>query len=503
MNTPLNPTPQDIDLGDDGSDIESENAPGQTPIVPAVDNSDLEYDYSAPLAELDPAKEAVVIASTSFTGLSELNKQIAQGGVWRQPVDKNVKTIWANVLSASVRSMPADSGLMASINDPSRKWVKAVDSPTGPLRSTSPRLRIKPGAKIGANHAREYAMQALNMGQMFSTALWHSGFWVRLRAPSESAMLELHRKIQAEKVTLGRLTWGLLFSNASSYYSRVLLDFVMDHVHDTSVDLPEDKDLRELIMVHDLPILYWGLAKAHWTNGFQYSRPCIADPDKCMHISHGKLNLQELLRQDDTAFTAYQRKHMGNVAPRSMSLASIQSYRDEMLRGSKSKVNLKAGGGSVEVVFKTPTALQHLGAGQLWIDNIEKSTPESLGLPVDERDDFIWAKGKATTMRQYAHYVDSIIVGDQNFSQEETVYELLDMLSADDTVRDEFLKAVAHYIDESVVAMVAIQTYVCPSCGTRQNAGRDKSKFPDYIPLDPGAIFFSLVAQRVAMIAAR
>lgn len=471
---------------------------------PAVDTSAVDYvldeTYMQPLDAIDPKKEHVSLPSATAADLRE--SAAALGETWRNGT-KSSDTQWAQVVQASIRSMPSANGYADALNASERDWKKGIDTSQGMLRSSAPNVRLRPGVKLMGHQAVAFATQALKIGQVYSTQLVHSGFWVRLRAPSESAMLELYRQLQAEKVSLGRSTWGLLFSNTSSYYTRVLLDFTLEHILDTSVNNPTEVDLRDLISVHDLPILFWGLARAHWPNGFQFSRSCVRDATKCKHVSHGMLNLGELFRVDNKSLTQAQRKHMTSVGKNTMTLDSLQRYREEFLRGATSNVTLKAGDGEVVMTLRSPTAAQHIRAGQDWVQSIEEAHPTALEMSEDDRDNYLWNQGRATTMRQYTHYVQSITVAGQTFDDQETVAMLLDNLSKDEAVRLAYMKAVAKYIDDSVVAMVAIQTYKCPSCGELQTAGREKGRFPDYIPLDAGAIFFSLVAQRVDEIATR
>jgi hypothetical protein len=492
--------PQVMDMGDDalqqeGTEQESLPAPVQDGVEYVLDDT-----YSTPLEAIDPKKEHIPLPSVTVTDLMESSAIL--GDSWRNGT-KTSDDVWARVTKGSVRSMPSADGYVAPLADGTREWKKGIDTAQGLLRSSAPNVRLRQGVKLIGHQAVAFATQALKIGQVYSVMLVHSGFWVRLRAPSESSILELHRQLQAEKVSLGRATWGLLFSNTSSYFTQRLLDFTLEHVLDTSVNNPNEADLRDLISVHDLPILFWGLARAHWPNGFQFSRSCIRDASKCKHVSHGMLNLGELFRIDNKALTASQRKHMASVGKNTMSMESLQRYREEFLRGSTSNVTLKAGDGTVNMTLRSPTAAQHIRAGQDWVQSIEDAYPAALEMSEDERDAYLWSQGRASTMRQYTHYVQSITVADQVLDDPETVAMLLDNLSKDEAVRLAFMKAVAKFIDDSVVAMVALQTYRCPSCNELQTAGREKGRFPDYIPLDAGAIFFSLVAQRVAVIEAR
>jgi hypothetical protein len=473
----------------------------QTPQAdPVSEDSALEYDYYTPLDAIDITREHLVMPPATGREMSDSVSGLSSAAVGTTTDD----AAWADAIRLSAQTVIANSGYVDPLVDDKRKWVRVVGSPKGALSSSAPQLKVRPNTKLTGQRAVSFVTKSLGMGQMFNVALWHTGIWVRLNPPTEAEILDLYRTLNAEKITLGRSTWGLLFSNTTSYTTRILLDFIASHIHDTSVDLPEGTDIRDIMSVHDIPHLVWGQACAHWSSGFQYSRPCVNDPDKCKHISHGKLFLNMLQRVDDNALTTLQRAHMTNTGSRSMTLDQVSLYKREFLRTHvDQKITLKAGSGDLTMVLKNPTASQHLRAGHLWVNHIEEAYPNSIGLDASARDAYLWQQGRATLMRQYAHYIESVTVDGQTFDQEETINSLLDVLSADDNLRGDFLKAIAKFIDDTVVSMIAINTYECPSCKMRQNKGREETKHPDYIPLDPSSVFFSLVVQRVGMIEAR
>ena len=63
----------------------------------------------------------------------------------------------------------------------------------------------------------------------------------------------------------------------------------IEHIYQISVST--DKPLRDLISVHDIPTLIWGMAVTIWNPGYQYRRACTHAPDKCNHVAEGKIDL--------------------------------------------------------------------------------------------------------------------------------------------------------------------------------------------------------------------
>lgn len=452
-----------------------------------------EFDYGSAQR---PGVETAFMPSMTVASTSDRIKELPKEELSNDPKSRE----WLGVVSSGIEFSTYSEGFVSAALDEGAQFVQEVDSPQGPLSAGAPKYRVKEGVKFSGEKARLRVRQSLNLGVIFNIPLWHSGFWIRLKAPSEGALLELYREITSDKVTLGRATYGLLFSNNTSYASRALLDFCIDHLYETSLDLKEDEDLRSHIKTLDLPVLFWGLACSIWPNGFQYMRSCISDPEKCQHVIKEKLDLKKLQFSNKAQLTQRQITHMTRRERGSMTLESVQRYSDEFIKGQLREVVIND---SVKMKFQVPSALQHIESGYRWINAIEENYGRALTMDETRRDKYLLSQGKATVMRQYGHFVKSITVGGEEYDDQETIEDILSDLTASDDVRDKFLKAASKFIDDSVISMIAIPTFVCPSCGGEQKPAKENTKHPGLLPLDVNNVFFALAVQRIRRIEAR
>lgn len=407
---------------------------------------------------------------------------------------------WKSTLSSGLAALVYDHGLDSTVNREGADFTQSVESDTGKLSGIYPAFRTKEGTRYTGEAARFRIRSALNLGTVFTFPLWHSGFWMTLKAPSEGDLLELYRRIDADKVTLGRATYGLLFSNSASYTAKILLDFVIDHVYETSLKLAEGEDLRNYIRTPDLPLLIWGIACSIWPAGFPYQRSCISDPEKCHHILKEKLNLSKLLWTDTTALTKRQISHMTKRQRGTVDSVEVKRYVSEFIRGQSHKIELTP---ALSVIMKVPTVPEHINAGFRWINAIEENYGNGMMLEADKRDAYLVKHGKATIMRQYTHFIESIEVGGDLYDDPEDIEETLTDLTANDTIRNAFFEKVAKYIDDSVISLIAIPTYKCPSCGSEKQISKSLGRFPGLIPLDVSQTFFTLLVQRLSRIELR
>jgi hypothetical protein len=108
-------------------------------------------------------------------------------------------------------------------------------------------------------------------------------------------------------------------------------------MYESSLAIKEGDNIRNYIKTPDLPILLWGLACSIYSNGFQYTRACISDPEKCNHILKEKLDLSKLLWTDSSALTAHQVNHMtkrqrGSMETDSLNAIQMNLFVDKKIR---------------------------------------------------------------------------------------------------------------------------------------------------------------------------
>lgn len=473
------------------------NLPEETQEIQGKPNYNQSFPYSSEgYSAFDLTEETAFMPSATIAETRKTLENLPQTPLG---ADKNSQN-WIGVLNGGITSVPYSDGFVNTTAREEAQFEQTVTAPTGPLHGFTPKFRVREGVKPTGESARFQIRAAMGLGTVFTVPLWHSGFWITLKAPPEGELLELYRKIAAEKVILGRSSYGFMFSNGTSYTSRILLDFVLENMYESSLALKEDEDIREYIRVPDLPLLIWGMACATWPGGFQYQRACISDPEKCKHVVKEKLNLSKLLWTDTTALTQFQIKHMASKQRASMTTDAVKRYVDEFIRGQDSKVEVTP---TLSMVLRIPNVTEHIDAGHRWINTIEETYSRALSLEEGSRNDYLLSQGKATAMRQYTHFVKAVEANEQEYDELTVIEETLNDLTADDKIRNKFMEKTRAYLDDSVVSLIAIPSYKCPNCGGEQHHESDLKKHPNLIPLDVTQTFFQLLVQKLRKIEER
>lgn len=410
---------------------------------------------------------------------------------------------WMRGVNAGMENTPYSAGLEQTVDQEGSQWRQEVESPEGPIAGYVPKFVTKPGVKPTGDSARFQIRASLGLGSSFMAPLWHSGFWVTLRSPQEADLLELYRQVAQDKGTLGRQTYGYIFSNNTAYTTKAMMDFVMDHLYDHSIILDKDEDIRDFIRVPDLQLLIWGMACATYTSGFQYQRSCVADMEKCRHVIKEKLNPAKLLWTDMSKLTQTQIRHMLKKKRNSVTKEEVKRYVGEFVSGQSERIQINE---NLAVILDVPTVNEHIASGYKWVGTIEETYAGVLTEDPKARDDYLINQGRATAMRQYTHFVKAIISGEQTYSKEDkegdVIEDGLSDLTGEDKIRDIFLDKVRDYINRSVVSLVAIPTFTCPNCGGHQT-GETHHNYPELIPLDVQQVFFQTLVRRLVKIEAR
>lgn len=407
---------------------------------------------------------------------------------------------WASVIGLGSRVLMQGGFLSKAVNREGSLWQQRVPYGAKSLGAIRPRLGQDggPGTVISGDLASMRVKQTLGLGAATNVPLWHSGFWVTLRSPSAAARLELQQRIDAEKVSLGRDTAGLAFSNVSIYLKSYLVDFALAHLSTANVRYNTPLDLKDKICSTDIPDLIWGLLTTLYPFGYPYHQPCINDPSKCQHIVKAVLDLNKICFTDTQRLTENQLKHMSDRTIRKEDLA-IEAYRGEHNYNSRGLVELTTPHGKIKLQLKVPTITEYASAGFAWVDGIVNAIQQAFGssLQGEARNTFITDRAKTLSMGEYSHWVKEIGFDDgTTINDVDTIRSTLAEISGEPELSAAFFTKVADYIEDCTLSLIALPRFNCPDCGAPST--EEEKKHPYLNPIDVEALFFTMQGQHIA-----
>jgi len=415
---------------------------------------------------------------------------------------------WANAVKEGLEYTTYGEAFVPTLEDDKAEF-NHVNMHNGiSLNAQSPKFKPAENQNLKGERAVIRLISHLGLGTLFQVPLWHSGLWITFKPPSESEIVELNRALIADKIQFGRYTYGLAFSNITSYTIDRLMDFVLTHVYDITAkaeDITID-NLRNHISCQDIPSLLWGFICSMYPKGFKYRRPCTNDPEKCNYILEETLNVTKLQWTNSNALTEWQKTFMSGRQAKNKDLASITRYKEELSQTQKKKIVINEGTNqAISFTLKTPNVTEYVDAGHRWISDIVNTVDKALGTDADiaERNNIIVKYGQASAMHQYSHWVDSIEYETNIIDDRETIERTLDVLSSDDTIRSKFVDSVIDYINKSTISIIGIPLFDCPKCGSTQTSTLNLPIYTNIIPLDVINVFTGLLIQRLSRLTSR
>lgn len=409
---------------------------------------------------------------------------------------------WLNATQQSINHMAYKNGLTDVVMRKDSRWLQGIlidDQVVGAFRPNVTNSKHKKGELLSGKDAMIRARQVMQIGDFITLPLPHTGIWVTLLVAGEDEMVNFHTRVLESKSVLGRRTAGLVFSNSDVIILRNLWDLMAGMIVSTSMGSANKKELGNLILIQDIPLMVAGYMAARFRTGYNIAQPCQVDPLKCNHVEVQKTSIGRMTIIDNGRLTEGQRAHIRKRNGHTPE--SVLAYQEHFAAMADNIAQLSPG---VRVIFGMSSVENKLQAGEAWINAIEDSLTLAFKDTIsrEQRTQYINKQAAISALRQYAHFVRRIDYLDENgeidgfVEGEELIYNSLKELSKDETIRDKFYAEVNRFITETTVGVVALPRYKCAACGHRQPMVNHH--FPSFTPVNMERAFFTLLTNTVA-----
>lgn len=354
----------------------------------------------------------------------------------------------------------------------------------------------------------------ISVGEVIQLPLWHSGFWVLIKPPTQAELVNLQTALTTNEINLGRETNTLVYSNYSVITNRILAEFIIDHIAQTSIKGWQDIDLKEYISTQDFYPLVTGMLATMTPEGVNVIRYCSNasvndDTGKpvCDFFVSGTVDPKKLIWVNKKALTTKMLSHMmTRKFNETMTVDMVKDYQMNILSLRDKTVDIKLDNGkSFEVTFSVPSLKDYLTNGEAWVEEIINMA-ESMFTDTDNKEQKnakVNNLSNASVLGIYNTFVKGFkLPTGESITDTSTFKEILSDLSLDDTAFTEFINKLSEYISDSPIAVVATPTYICPKCNKEQKEGATGA-FKEFIPLDVVSHFFVLCGLRSRIIQQR
>lgn len=402
----------------------------------------------------------------------------------------------------------------SNINNNSDSFVNNIEYGDKQLNTRLINTNKDKGSNVSEATKILSIVRALSLGAPVQVPLWHSGFWITLRPPIQSEIIQLQLAIADSQVTLGRDTNTLIFSNYSAIFNRLLTNFIVNHIADTTLNITKGNitEITKYINIQDFNIMVMGILDCLYPDGINVIRTCknvlVVDDNgkpKCNFSARALLDPKKLIWVDRNALGEKLLTHMSKKSPNSMSIESVKEYQKSISNMLDKSYDVKTENDNIiSIKFGLPTLANYLDASDKWVSDIitkaEKLFTEDD--TVERKDDKISNLASSVMLSSYNIFVKSISIGEDEVTKQSSVSELLSTLTMDGDVYDGFINNIKDFISNTAIAIVATPNYECPKCKADQTQGKT-GPFKEFIPLNVGEYFFHQCGLRTLAIQSR
>lgn len=376
-------------------------------------------------------------------------------------------------------------------------WQQGVVAPDNQLHG-SRRLGVGEKSNIG-ELATMMAVAMVGGGKPFLIALPNSFFWVTLKTPAEEAILNLLDEVRTDTVQAGRYTYGMAMANTAGMTLEKVAYFFVKHIYSSTLNFGSLKrdELLGMIDLADAWNLFLAILATRNPLGIATERPCVASPGTCTAVHEGTLDFQWVQLIANHRMTQEQRAFMSVKTYSAHSPDAVRTMQKNYRDSIPKRLDVEGGNGvSIGFNLRFPSVLDSISETKEWINDISEGMVSVVS--EDEagnaRNTRMVTRTKATNMRQYTHYVESIDLGDGNvITDRVTVRKTLSAISTNEAVRSGFTKGIKAFIESTTLSIAGIPNYICPVCRTKQEGAAKDTDFESVLPLDIPRLFFELL----------
>lgn len=467
----------------------------------ATQRDPVEIQPTKPLSKLT---YKVSLPSFQLGTFTSLLKQA--GSANPDAIDTDSDKVWRDVSDEMVSYYTPASLYQDRLEKEGSDFQQGLVLPDNSLQQfTAPKFK-KTDGELKGELALLKVSRALGQGEVLTIPLPHSGINVTIKPPGERAVIDFYNSVFREKISIGRMTAGLTLTNFSVHINNRLFDFIVDHIHSINYSDISKTELRKYVKLADFYTLATGLASAMNPNGFEFRRPCISPDGKCNYVAEGLINLSKLYWVDNSALSEIQKQLLAESRPGRLTLDQYKKYQSDHTSTAKNQFTVTTGESTMTFYLRSPSFEEYVTDGMDWVNHINNAVDSVIVTEGDEeeiRSQMLQQYIKSSTLRQFSHFFDYMEIDGEPISDRASLNKVLELLSADDLVREEIFKEVFKYKSESVISVIGIPEYKCPNCHAEQNTEPVNQGLVSVIPLDVMNLFFTLLTLRMSRILER
>lgn len=354
----------------------------------------------------------------------------------------------------------------------------------------------------------------LGMATESPVPLWNSGMHMTIEGQGALDSLQLQTRMIIEKTESGRETSGYVFSASSIYQNRLLIDFILEHVVNTTAGKLPPQELSKLVKLTDLEPMVLGAAAVNYPDGYPLERPCLTNHGGCGHVVKRTVNLHRMLFVRNSRISNSQFDLMDKKAG-PVDVKTIRDYQDSVRPEVSQYIEVEAG---IYLKLRNPSIYDAVRISGAWMSRMDSRAKQLIPSNANEqqRELYLVRATSIAMVMSLGHWVEALVEREENGVDYKTVitrvYEgkdpdlqsksdlemdkFLEDISGDSEMADKITEGIEKFINEMSLTSVCVTKVVCPNCN-HPVTGDNKSDHPHLVQVNPIELFFTLLHLKV------
>lgn len=393
------------------------------------------------------------------------------------------------------------------------KFVNHIEYADKTLMPRSVNLRTCRG-ELSGSMAMNLFRNKISIGEIVQVPLWHSGFWISIKPPTQAEIIQLQDSIAHNEVNIGFETNSFVYSNYSVVLTRILINFIIEHIAECSFEIPPGENIRDYILINDYYPMLLGLLSTIHPRGISIIQNCknsltLNEDQKpsCSFVMTAQCDPKKMLWVDRSILKdQYINSVMSTRGANKINKDTVLEYQRRISNLTSKDITVKASNGvPITLTLAVPNINRLVIEGERWVSDIVTMTENAFDgkESKEEKSNRLTAMMRITILGIYNAFVTSIYTDKGTEDETSTkdpvaILSNLSDMSGDDEILVNLLKEIREYIDSTTIALVGIPNYTCPECNKDQNDHKDKEdKFHGFIPIDVPTYFFDQYVSRL------
>lgn len=348
----------------------------------------------------------------------------------------------------------------------------------------------------------------LGIGRPVNITLFHSGFNIKLKPISLSALTSLELSLYNEEKEFGKSTLGLLVSADKMHTLNTISNFLSEYILDSTLNYPEDKSILDYISILDLDTILLAVLHSTNVNKITMNRTCSNitkinpnDPGSmCTFTESCEVDPGKLLFINKDRLTDTMVKQLSHRTKNIITIEEYEAYQRELkkvlLESKLIKEKYTVAGLNFDLKIPTISEYRHssnivVEKVHYLIDKVNKANETNQIEKIMDRIDV------RVSLSKYLCLINSISIEHddvvESLSDQNEIAEILEDLTKENDDIIKLTEMLHKYYHNNIIALVAFPNYVCPECRKDQPNTSETPGFEDeFIPLNMIPFFLYL-----------